>query len=314
LSDQLKGLIITTLGVLCVVPDALFIRLIEANAMTVAFWRLLLSGLVILLMVLIQHGKHTPAKIVSIGRWGVLYAFLAAASALLFVTSVKLTTVANTTVILASMPVFAALISWLVLGETPSRRTLWTIALVVVGLLVIGYGTYTNDTGTDDTGTDSAGSDGTGSSTGATLTGDLAALAASFCFAIALTAARKARAKSMIPALPLAYFVCALLLVPFVDPLSIPDHQWWLVAMHGGFFVALSSSLLALGPRYIASAEVALLILMESILAPLLVWFVVGEEPGFWTLIGGALVLGVLCVSNVVALRNSSRRSYQSVS
>jgi len=211
LSDQLKGLIITTLGVLCVVPDALFIRLIEANAMTVAFWRLLLSGLVILLMVLIQHGKHTPAKIVAIGRWGVLYAFLAAASALLFVTSVKLTTVANTTVILASMPVFAALISWLVLGETPSRRTLWTIALVVVGLLVIGYGTYTNDTGTDDTG-------------------------------------------------------------------------------------------------------IALLILMESILAPLLVWFVVGEEPGFWTLIGGALVLGVLCVSNVVALRNSSRRSYQSVS
>jgi drug/metabolite transporter (DMT)-like permease len=118
----------------------------------------------------------------------------------------------------------------------------------------------------------------------------------------------------MIPALPLAYFAAVLLLLPFVEPLSIPDHQWWLVAMHGGFFIALSSCLLALGPRYIASAEVALLILMESILAPLLVWFVVGEEPGFWTLVGGTLVLGVLCLSNVLALRQSSSRTQQAAS
>ena len=118
----------------------------------------------------------------SIGRWGVVYAVFAALSALLFVISVKLTTVANTTIIIASMPVFAALISWLTLGETLSRRTLWTIGLVFAGLLVIAYGTLSEDN----------------SATGATLTGDLAALAVSLCFAIALTAARKARAQSML--------------------------------------------------------------------------------------------------------------------
>jgi drug/metabolite transporter (DMT)-like permease len=197
--------------------------------------------------------------------------------------------VANTTIIIASMPVFAAIISWLALGETLGRRMIWTIALVFAGLLVIGYGTMQE------------GSDG------ASLTGDLAALAVSLFFAIALTAARKARAKSMIPALPVAYIICAVLLLPFVEPLSVPSHQWWLVALHGGFFITLSSCMLALGPRYISSAEVALLILLESVLAPLLVWIIVGEQPGFWTLVGGALVLGVLCVSNLVALQRRDK-------
>jgi drug/metabolite transporter (DMT)-like permease len=52
---------------------------------------------------------------------------------------------------------------------------------------------------------------------------------------------------------------------------------------------------------------VALLILLESVLAPLLVWLVIGEQPGYWTIVGGVVVLGVLVVSNVVALRRTNR-------
>lgn len=286
---QLKGLLITGFGVLCVVPDALFVKLIDADAMTIAFWRMLLSGLMVLAMLTVRHGCNTPAQLLSIGRWGIVYAFFVAISALLFVTSVKLTSVANTTIIIASMPVFAAIISWLTLGETLSRRMIWTIVLVLAGLLVIGYGTIEA---------------GAGSSS---LIGDLAAVAVSLFFAIALTAARKARARSMIPALPLAYISCAILLLPFVDPFSVPNSQWWLVIMHGGVFIAAGSCMLALGPRYISSAEVALLILLESVLAPLLAWLVISEQPGAWTLAGGSIVLAVLCVSNLIALQQRNR-------
>lgn len=292
MNNQLKGLLITAIGVLCVVPDALFIRLIDADAMTVAFWRMLTSGLVILLVLLVWHGRNTSSQLLAVGRWGAVYAVFASVSALLFVTSVKLTTVANTTIIIASMPVFAAIVSWFALGERPSRRMVWTIALVFAGLLVIGYGTMTEEV------------DGGAAS----LVGDLAAVAVSLCFAIALTAARKARAQSMIPAVPFAYIIGALALLPFVDPFSIPESQWWLVVLHGGFFITLSSCLLALGPRYISSAEVALLILLESVLAPLLVWLIVGEKPGQWTLVGGVMVLGVLCFSNLIALWRKDKR------
>ena len=42
-------------------------------------------------------------------------------------------------------------------------------------------------------------------------------------------------------------------------------------------FLFLATCLLAMGPRYISSAEVSLLILLESVLAPLLVWAWIGE-------------------------------------
>ena len=63
--------------------------------------------------------------------------------------------------------------------------------------------------------------------------------------------------------------------------------------------------MLTLGPRYISSAEVGLLILLESVLAPILVWFWLGEDPGAMALIGGAVVVGALVISNLVALRAS---------
>ena len=68
-------------------------------------------------------------------------------------------------------------------------------------------------------------------------------------------------------------------------------------------------ALLAIGPRFITSAEVSLLILLESILAPLLAWAVIDEHPGAYALAGGAIVVGALLVSNLVALRRNRIRS-----
>jgi drug/metabolite transporter (DMT)-like permease len=47
--------------------------------------------------------------------------------------------------------------------------------------------------------------------------------------------------------------------------------------------------------------------LLEAIFGPLLVWAVIGETPGPWTLAGGAVVLGALAVSNWIGLRQSRR-------
>ena len=59
-------------------------------------------------------------------------------------------------------------------------------------------------------------------------------------------------------------------------------------------------------PRYITSPEVSLIILLEAILAPLLIWYVLGENPGLKTLIGGTTIIIVLLVSNMIAFRNLS--------
>ena len=106
---------------------------------------------------------------------------------------------------------------------------------------------------------------------------------------------------SMVPGLAVGYILGALLILPWAQPGAMPLDQAPLVASHVGFILC-SSVLLALGPRYITSAEVGLLVLLESVLAPLLAWAFVGENPGGYALVGGAIVIGTLCVSNLVAL------------
>ena len=43
-TDHFKGLLITTFGVLLVVPDSLFVRFIDANPIVTAFWRGIIAG------------------------------------------------------------------------------------------------------------------------------------------------------------------------------------------------------------------------------------------------------------------------------
>lgn len=282
MTDHTKGLLITTLGVLFIVPDSLFVRLIETDMITVSFWRNLVSGAVALVGLVAVRRGAALASVRATGGAGLLYAIGVAASGIMFVFAVKLTSVANVVFIIASMPVFAALFSRIVLGERIGLRMVLTMLAVATGLAVIAYGS--------------------GSNAATSIYGDAIALGIAMTFAAALTAARKRRDVPMLPAVPVAFLGAALVLLPFADVWSVPDGQWWMVGVHGAVVVAVSMSLLSIGPRYITSAEVSLLVLLESVLAPLLVWAVLDEHPGQWVLAGGTIVVGALLVSNLVAL------------
>lgn len=282
MNNQTKGLLITTLGVLFVVPDALFVRLIDADSLTISFWRNLLTGLFTLIGLIAIYGAKTPSKVKETGKIGIIFACFIGLSSILFIQAVANTSVANVVFILASMPIFAAIFSWVWMGERISKRMIWTIVLVAIGLSIITLGTNNGSI--------------------SHWTGDVMALCAAACYAVALTAARNAKEISMVPAIPLGHIAAALAVLPFTSPMEIIPEQWILVFLHGGVFILISTYFLTLGPRYIPSAEVALLILLESVLSPLLVWYFTGEEPGSYALIGGSIVISVLFVSNMVVL------------
>lgn len=280
--DHAKGLLVTTLGVLFVVPDSLFVRLIAAEPLVIAFWRGLISGAIILVWLLFAQGRGGFRAVLR-GGWPVaIYVLLIAFTAPGFVLAVSHTSVANVVFIFAAMPVFSAVFARLFLGEPISRRVVLTMAVVIAGLGIIAYGSSENAV--------------------ASWRGDIFAVLVCAAYAGALTAVRRLRAISMIPAIPIAYIGAALAIWPFVAPLAPVAAQWPLLLGHGAF-IAVATCLMTLGPRYISAPEVALLILLESVLAPLLVWAVVGENPGRWALIGGAVVLSALLISNLVALR-----------
>ncbi|MEO1500212.1 MAG: DMT family transporter [Pseudomonadota bacterium] len=276
-----KGLFITTLGVLFVVSDSLFVRLIEAEPLVVAFWRGMSAGLLVLSGVLLFQGPKVIRTSLSSGWPGLIYLVLIGSTAPGFVMAITQTSVANVVFIFASMPVFAAIFSWIFVGEGITQRMALTMVGVFVGLSIIAYGSTENEL--------------------ASWKGDLWALFVCAAYAGALTALRKVKNVSMVPAVPIAYIGSALVFLPFISPLAPVPEQWHLLLMHGGF-IAVATCLLTLGPRYISAAEVSLLILLESVLAPILVWAMIGEDPGPWAIIGGVVVIGVLFASNLILL------------
>tara|TARA_B100001142_G_C14309257_1_gene645987 strand:+ start:178 stop:1059 length:882 start_codon:yes stop_codon:yes gene_type:complete len=278
-TDHFKGLLITTFGVLLVVPDSLFVRLIDANPMVTAFWRGIIAGGFILAGLLLFQGLSGFKGILKSGKPGLVYTFLIGSTAPAFVLAVTNTSVANVVFIFATIPVFASIFSLIFLKEPIRRHMVITIFFVLIGLGVIAYGS--------------------GYSEVASWEGDLWALYVSVAFAGALTAVRQVKEISMIPAIPIAYIGSAVLIGLFYLPLQEFKQDWYLFLGHG-IFIAGATCLLTLGPRFLSSPEVSLLILLESVLAPILVWLVLGEYPGEWAIAGGTLVILTLIVSNII--------------
>lgn len=282
MSSHIKGLLITALGVLLVTPDSLFVRLIDAEPLATAFWRGLTAGALIFVVVLTTQGPRAFGAVLSAGRPAWIYMALLGSTAPAFVMAVTHTSVANVVFIFATIPIFAALFSRVFLGEPIEKRIVATMIVVLIGLGVIAYGS--------------------GASEIASWKGDVWALYIAIAYAGALTAVRRVKDMSMIPAVPFAYFGAAAVLFFFSDPFTAWAANWPLLLGHG-LFIGAATCFLTLGPRYISSAEVGLLILLESVLAPILVWAALGEDPGRLALIGGAIVVGALLASNLAALR-----------
>ncbi len=283
MKDQSKGLILTSIGVLAVIPDSLVVRLVETDGLTFLLARSGLAGIMIFLFTLIQHRAQTFDAYRKLGWAGLQYGVLLCIATFCFIYGLRLTSVANALFIVSTSPIFAALASWGFLGERFSPRMIWTTSFALIGIAIIA-----------------AGSHASGQSS---LVGDAIALCAAATHAFAFTTARSAREISMVPATALGYGLTALICLPFAQFETLSQFEWGLLIILGAMFVPLGTALMSLGPRYITASEVSLLLLLEAVLAPLLVWYVVGENPGQYALIGGAIVLTTLFASNVIGLK-----------
>ncbi len=286
--DRRKGLMITVSGVLIITPDSLLVRLITVDEWTILFWRGLLSAIAILLaLALIQRRRFLPG-LLAIGRMGLGLAVMFSIGTVFFIISLETTTVANTLFIVSTAPVFAAIMARLFLHEAVSRRTWLTIACTLVGIFIIASGSVGSGPGS--------------------LFGDLAALVTAVSVAATFTVARHSRHVSMVPAMGLSGLVTALIALTVSPPMALSQANAAYLGAMGLLVIPLSFSLMTIGPRYLPAPEVSLILLLEAVLAPVLIWVVLHEYPGNASLIGGAVVLGTLFLANVASFRERPRR------
>jgi drug/metabolite transporter (DMT)-like permease len=280
LPDHIKGLSIATLGVLVLTPDSMLVRLIGLDSWSMVFWRGLLNMLVLTLALIVTYRGRTLALFLAIGRSGLAITALFSTGSVLFILALHNTSVANTLVIVAATPLITAILSWLFLAEPVPRRTWLAILAAFAGIAIL-----VSD-----------------SPRGGTLAGDLAALGTAACLAAAMALIRRAKALNMVPAMALSGGVSALVMLPFAAPLSVAPGEVWLLLVLGVVVLPVSFGLTTLGLRYLPAPEVALILLLETVLGPFWVWLVLNETPSTRALIGGGVVVAALILHSLATL------------
>ena len=284
LSQHTKGLIITALGVLLISPDGLLTRLILVDHWTLIFWRALFLSFGMWLIVSLKYPNKAWAKYKSLGRGGAIMVLIYAMGTISFIVAITHTSVANTLIILSTTPLFAAIIGWVFLRESIPARTWCAILLVGIGIYVI-----------------SSDSEGQASS----LFGDLAAMAGSFFLATGFTVIRRFPKIPILPVISTSGLLTALVVLPLAQPFSVTQDDMGYLLIMGVFMLPVATALLYSGPKYIPAPEVGLMLLLESILGPVWVWWALGEQPGTRTFIGGAIILSTLAINTIWVLRSS---------
>ncbi len=266
---RLQGIALSIFAVLVLSPDALLIRLVNVDPWTLLFWRGLLLGFSLGTFLKFARGASPTRGMRMLGWHGGLAMALFSASTILFLHSITRTSVANTLLIMSTIPLFSAWLSRIFLGEIIPPRTWLASLLVFAGLGVIFAGSFSHGT----------------------LWGDVLGVASSLCMAGYFVVARFHSQQSLLPALTMSGYVTAVICLPFATPLAVAGGEILYIAIAGLLVLPVAFGLLSVAPRHLPTAEVSLIMLLETILGPLWVWLVVGEMPLRATLLGGALVL-----------------------
>ena len=266
------GLFLTAMAALAWSSSGIFTRAISADLMTLLFVRGLFSGsAVFLCFLIIERANALPAlkKL----RWPSLaVALLSAAGMITGIGSLRYGSVADAMVIYATVPFITAGLAYIAIGERTSRSTIIAAGVALGGVLVMLVG----------------------SGFGGSMVGKGLALAMTFCMASFSVLLRRNRDVPMLPAMAASAFLCSAFCFWFASPLSVASQDMALIAGFGIFQNAAGLIFYTLGSRKIPAAEATLLAALEVPLTPLWVWMLFGETPGYYTLIGGLIVMAAL--------------------
>ena len=268
MSNHLKGMLMAFFGVFILSPDAVLIRLADADSWSILLWRGIFYALGILIILLITHRSKALNEVKKIGKDGVLIGILTGLGSVTFVFAVQLTSIASALVIISIMPMMTALISWLILKERSGIFTWFSMVLVFIGIYIVMDG----------------------EPKGSSLIGNLFALASVTFGATGFTLIRKNKSINMIPAMGVNAIVSAFIAAIFVETVILPlDSMLYIFAMC--LMVSLSFSLLTSSGRYIPATEVGMFMPLGAVFGTLAGWLIVNEQPSSGALIGGFIVL-----------------------
>ena len=281
MTNNAKGLALTSLGVFIMSLESLFIKFTTISPFLFSFY-IGIFMFISMISTFIFKEKAVLKKALNTNLLMLIVcAILMGTSNIFFITAVKTTTVANVVIIFSTAALFSALFAYLFYREKITKNIIVASFFMFVGLFIIFNDKL------------EIGS----------IEGNIYALLCTAFFATSYVIL--SRYKEMDRFILTAFSGLALSMIAFFfcDDLSIDFKTLAVVMIMGLLISPISRVFLGNGAKYISASEVSLLMIIETIMAPVWVWIFLNEVPSSYTFIGGSIIVATLIVNSLYTLK-----------
>jgi drug/metabolite transporter (DMT)-like permease len=280
-----RGVILVAAAAICWSTGGLIARFITADAWTQVCWRGGFSAACLLVFLLWRDGRQSWNLFRQLGLPGFVFALCFSAASIAFIIALRHTTVATILVIQSTVPLVAGLIAFLWMREPISLTRGLAMLLALVGVTVM---VSQREMGADPAGL-------------------LVAAIIPCALAVATVITRRFQQIRMTPACCLAGVIMAVVGAILGSPASADAANIGLLFLFGAGQLAVGLICFSFGARLLPAGEAALIGLLECILGPIWVLVFLGEDPGFYALLGGSLVVGAVAWNIIAESRRAQR-------
>ena len=274
---KVPGYILILLGGFCLSWGGFIVRSFEtSNAWEILLLRTFFFFLWISTFLFLIYKKNAVKTIIKSGTPALLGGFVMSFSFIAFVFAMMNTSVANVVFIISTQTMFLAIFGYFYLKEKVSLISFISIILAMSGItIMIG---------------DSISS--------STLFGNLVALTIPISFSILVMIIRKNSDLDLVPAIWHASVFSFIYAIVMVDSFNFTGHDIFMGFLLGVPQLGFGFICITIGSKTTRSVTIGLLMLTETIFAPLWVWLFLNEIPPLSVFIGGLIIIFAIIVKS----------------
>lgn len=281
LTNNAKGLILTSLGVLIMSLESLFIKFTTISSFLFSFYIGIFMFVSMASTLLFKEKDFVKNAIKSSLPILIVCSILMGVSNIFFITAVKTTTVANVVIIFSTAALFSALFAYLFYKEKITKNIFYASFFMFLGLYII-FNDQLNI---------------------GSFEGNVYALLCTALFSISFVLLSRYKEMDRVVLTAFSGVSLSVIAFFFCDELLIDFKTLTIVMVMGLIISPFSRVLLGNGAKYISASEVSLLMIIETIMAPIWVWIFLNEVPSSYTFIGGSIIIATLIVNSIYTLK-----------
>jgi len=275
---KVPGYMLLLFGGFCLSWGGFIVRSFEtSDAWKILLLRSFFFFLGVSVFLLLMYKKDAFKTVKKAGLAGLLGGFVMSFSFIAFVFAMMNTSVANVVFIISTQTMFLAIFGYFYLREKISIISLLSITLAMMGISVmIGD-----------------------SISGGTLFGNLVALTIPISFSILVMIIRKNSNLDLVPAIWYASISSTLISFLMTNDLSFSNNDILMGFLLGVPQLTFGFVCITIGSRTTKSVTIGLLMLTETIFAPLWVWIFLNEIPPISVFIGGSIIIFAIIIKSL---------------